>query len=216
MIRFYKYILLFLIIIFSGCYNDDNQIVEVFDTSQNSSELTSILKSITSHDASFDDHVDNTSCFSLVFPYQLKVNSNIKTFTSAEELSYLNVSDEIEILYPVSIALKNYQIFEVNSFSELNSHKLSCESSLDIEPNSCVDLVYSLTVKQFNELHGVFKTINLTNNKDAYIYFEELHDNDVYEIQYPLSLQDNNSENITVNSNSEFIETFQSVVRTCN
>ncbi|GAA0754540.1 hypothetical protein [Psychroflexus lacisalsi] len=216
MTKLYKYTLLFLIIIFSGCYNDDNQIVEALDASHNSSELTSVLKSITSHDASFDDQVDNTSCFSLVFPYQLKVNSNIKTFTSAEELSYLDVSDEIEILYPVSIALKNYQIFEVNSTSELNSHKLSCERSLDIEPNSCVDLVYNLTIKQFNEIHGVFKTFDLTNNKEAFMYFEELHDNDVYEIQYPILLQDRNSENTTVNSNSEFINTFQSVVRNCD
>ncbi|MFD0931494.1 hypothetical protein ACFQ0R_02670 [Psychroflexus salinarum] len=217
MVKYYKYTLLFFTISIFGCYNDDdNQVVEAFNATHKSSELTSVIKSITSHDGSFDDHIDNTSCFSLVFPYQLKINSKLQTFNSSRELLTINDTDEIEIVFPISIALKNYQIFEVNSSSELMTHKSICEESLHIESNSCLDLVYSITIKEFNELNGTFETFHFTNNKDIYLYLEELHDSDVYEIQYPISLTDNNSETTIINSSHEFIEAYEFVDSYCD
>ena len=83
---------LYLIVLFIlvSCYDDDSQVVESVDTAHRSSELTTMIKSMSLHNASYDDHIDNTSCFSLVFPYQINVNSTSTTITSIQDLSELS------------------------------------------------------------------------------------------------------------------------------
>lgn len=217
MSKLYKHIFFFsLVLIVLGCYEDDSQLLESTNAAHRSSELTPLIKSITLHDASFDDLVDKTSCFSLVFPYQLKVNSRVQRMDSAHEISDLDEDDTIEIIFPVSVVFSNYNNHEVISNSEFNTIKNLCENEERIQTNSCFDFVYPVSIKEYNEQGSTFETLTFDNNKALFLYLDHLHDSDVYEIDFPISLLNSDSRSITINSNLEFIEALETSSSDCN
>lgn len=198
-----------------GCYEDDSQVIESRDALHRSSVLTPLIKSITLHNANFDDHIDNTSCFSLVFPYEVNINSNRRTISSIQDLNSIDENDQVQILFPISIVFFDYTQHKVNTTSELSLLTNSCEERFDIEHNPCLNFDFPIVIKEFNELDGTFETLNLINNEELFQYVDNLHDSDVYEIDYPILLLDSNSDGHVINSNSEFEEAFEASLTGC-
>jgi len=198
-----------------SCYEDDAPLVEDENTLHHSSDLSSKLQSITSHNASFDDVVDNAFCFSLVFPYELTVNDQLRVFNSAHDLSYLREEDTIEIVFPASIVFSDYTIQEVNSTSELNALANQCDDFQSITMFNCYSINFPLTLKDYNDVNSSFQTHHFFNNKAIFLYLENLHDSDVYEIDYPITLLTKNSREIVINNNQEFIDMLDSLPSHC-
>lgn len=213
--KFYNYIFLLFLFVFVGCYEDDSQVIESRDALHRSSVLTPLIKSITLHNANFDDHIDNTSCFSLVFPYEVNINSNRRTISSIQDLNSIDENDQVQILFPISIVFFDYTQHKVNTTSELSLLTNSCEEKFDIEHNPCLNFDFPIVIKEFNELDGTFETLNLINNEELFQYVDNLHDSDVYEIDYPILLLDSNSDGHVINSNSEFEEAFEASLTGC-
>jgi hypothetical protein len=211
----YTWVLLFSALLLISCYDDDSELVESTNATHRSSELTSLIKSMTLHNASFDDHIDKTSCYSLVFPYTLSVNSTIKTIASIQDVNSIDENDQIEILYPASIVYFDYNQFEVNSPTELRLLTNNCEDNFILDYNACLDFEYPIVVNEFNELNATFETITIDSNKKAFEYVSALHDSDVYEIEYPITLLDHNFNPTVINSNAEFISAFDTSVNSC-
>ncbi|MBZ9651637.1 hypothetical protein [Psychroflexus montanilacus] len=213
--KFYNYIFLLFLFVFVGCYEDDSQVIESRDALHRSSVLTPLIKSITLHNANFDDHIDNTSCFSLVFPYEVNINSNRRTISSIQDLNSIDENDQVQILFPISIVFFDYTQHKVNTTSELSLLTNSCEEKFDIEHNPCLNFDFPIVIKEFNELDGTFETLNLISNEELFQYVDNLHDSDVYEIDYPILLLDSNSDGHVINSNSEFEEAFEASLSGC-
>lgn len=207
------YLLVFVLV---SCYEDDSQRVESADTSHKTSELTTFIKSITLHNAAYDDVIDGSSCFSLVFPYQLLVNNNIRTISSIQELDNLHSDDQIEIIYPVSAVFFNYNRHQMTSESDFDVVRNTCEADFDISSNPCLDFQFPISVKMFNQVGSDFHTIELSSNEDIYTHFDNLHDTDVYELDYPILLTDSHSSvTLSINSNLEFENLFHSTLEGC-
>ena len=147
-------------------FDDHSELRHSQDVAHKSSELTTLIKSMTLHNADFDNHVDKTSCLSLVFPYQLHVNENPITVNSVEDISDLNEGDDIEIIYPVETVFFNYDEHQVLNATELNRIKNTCQQDLDLTSNPCLDFVYPITLKKYNELTGNFETFHFYNDKE--------------------------------------------------
>jgi len=210
--KFY-YILLLITV---GCYSDDSEIITSENVAHNTSELTLLLKSISSHNAAFDDRIDNTNCFSIIFPYQIQVNSELRTINSIEDISLVSSDDDIEIVYPISSVFYNYEEHQAINQTEFNLIKNTCNVDFNIEANHCLDIQFPITVKEFNDLTESFDSYQFNNDKEAYLHLDNLHDNDVYEINYPIFLRDFNSDLIRVDSSQEFIETINASFQSCD
>lgn len=207
------YILLLLTLM--SCFEDDSQLRHSKDVAHRSSELTTLIKSISLHNAEFDNHIDNTSCFSLVFPYQLHVNENSITVNSVEDISDLNEGDDIEIVYPVETVFFNYDEHHVSNTTEFNLVKNTCQQDFDLTSNPCLDFEYPISLKKYNELTGNFETFHFYSDNEIFKHFDDLHDQDVYEIDYPISLFDKDSNRLIVSSNFEFIEIYNLSLQNC-
>ncbi len=202
----FKYTVLIMLFSFSGCYSDDSDVsIHSLDAAHRTSHLTDLIKSVTLHHSSFDDVVDGSSCFSLKFPYELKVNSELMSISNMDDISVLSEKDVIEIQYPVSVIFFDYTSHQVNSASDLRNLQLQCESTFDIKPNSCIEFDYPITVKDFNDFTSSFSTHHFTNNEAFFLYLEHLHDSDMFEIEYPITLNDTPSTSIEISSNLELI-----------
>lgn len=212
-----KYIYYILLIALVGCYNDDEtDTLQSENSAHRTSELTNLLKAVSAHDASFDNIIDNNSCLSLTFPYQIQVNSELRTINSVEDISTLNQEDDIEIVFPVGSIFFNFETHNINSTTEFNLIKNTCNQSFTIQPNPCLDFQYPVTFKEFNDLTSRFDTFHLNSDKEVFQHLENLHDNDIFEIEYPIFLSDSNANTIRINSNAEFISAFNLSIGDCN
>lgn len=208
------YILVLCILI--GCYDDESQTIHSENVSHRASALSHFIISMSSHYASFDDNIDGTSCFSLDFPYQLEVNSELTTITSIDDVSAIHEEDHVEIIYPVNTNFYNYEERQANSQSDLNLIKANCNQDFTIEPNPCLNFQFPFILKEYNDLTESFETFQLNTKREVYVHFDNLHDNDLYEIDYPIFLVQANSDVVQVNSNSEFIRAYYASLQGCN
>ncbi len=216
MVKFYKSVIFLLLpILMVSCYEDDAPLVEDENFLHHSSDLSSKLQSITSHNASFDDLIDNAFCFSLIFPYELTVNDQLRVFNSKQDLSPLREDDAIEIVFPVSIVFSYYSIQEVNSTSELNTLINQCDDFQSLTAFNCYSIEFPLTIKDFNDVNSSFQTHHFFNNKIIFLYLENLYDSDVYDIDYPILLLNKISREIVINDNQEFIDMLDSSPSHC-
>jgi hypothetical protein len=85
-----------------------------------------------------------------------------------------------------------------------------CDDFQSIIAFNCYSIEFPLTLKDFNDINSSFQTHHFFNKKDIFLYLENLHDSDVYEIDYPISLIDKISREIVINDNKEFIDMLDS------
>ncbi len=187
----------------AGCYSEDSEIVQSERTSHRTSELSLILRSLSAHEASFDNVIDNTSCFSIDFPYQINLNSESTTIAGLEDLANITQEDDIELIFPINTTFFNYESQEVLSQTEFNLIKNSCNRDFNIILNLCYRLQYPVTFKEYNNLTESFETFHLHSDEEVFVHIQNLHDNDVYELEYPLILKDHNNASTFINSNDE-------------
>ena len=211
-----KRILVLLVLVLAGCYDDDSTRIESDNTAHVSSELTTFMKSISLHNASYDDVVDNSSCFSIEFPYQVTVNNELRTISHINDLNTIYESDDVEIIYPVSAVFYNYDKHQMTSAEEYDITLDACEENFNISSHSCLDFQYPIIIKMFNQVGNDFHSMQLDHDQDIYTFLDNLHETDVYEIEYPIIMLDHttgNSESIT--SNLQFETLFESTMQEC-
>jgi hypothetical protein len=80
---------------------------------------------------------------------------------------------------------------------------------------NCYSINFPLTLKDYNDVNSSFQTHHFFNNKAIFLYLENLHDSDVYEIDYPITLLTKNSREIVINNNQEFIDMLDSLPSHC-
>ena len=84
-----KYLLVFTALFLLGCQKEKLEIIEAPDEEASflfDQQLTSLLKSVASHDGSFDDVIDNSSCFSIDLPYQIALNGETHNVNTIDDL----------------------------------------------------------------------------------------------------------------------------------
>ncbi len=199
----------------AGCYEEDNELIQSRDSSHRTSEMSRMLKSISAHESGFDDIIDNSSCFSVDFPYQVYINSDLRTISDKNDLSEINPQDNIELVYPVNTTFFNYDFHQAINQTDFNLIKNTCSEDFDIISNECLEIEFPITFKEFNDLTESFETLSFDNNRDLFFYIENLHDNDVYELDYPILVTDDDSNTHSISSNEEFLELFSFWVSIC-
>lgn len=210
-----KGIYISLLLLLSGCYQDDSELVQSRNAAHRTSEISHVLRSLSAHYAEFDDLVDNSPCFSINFPYQISINSNLTTISQNSDLINLETEQNIEIVYPVNITFYNYEEHQAYNQTGFNLIKNTCAQDFDILFNSCLNIQYPITFREFNEVTESFDTYHLHSDRDVFIHLNTMHENDVYEINYPVTLTNANGNTLEVNSNPEFINIFYSALQDC-
>jgi len=206
---------LILLLVLASCYNDDSVVDQSVDTAHRTSEMTTMIKAMTMHDAAFDDHIDNTSCLSLVFPYQLHVNSDPITINTIQELENLSDDDEIELIYPIEVIFFDYQKHQVSTPDDLDTVKNICDQKFELDPINCFDFEFPVTIKRINEINGNFDTSHLESDLEVFTFFDNLHDAHAYEIDYPINVINHQSDTLSINSNEEFKTTIDQSSLNC-
>ncbi|GAB5401200.1 MAG: hypothetical protein Aureis2KO_27850 [Aureisphaera sp.] len=201
-----NYVWVFLLLTLVSCQKEEFRVVESQDEQQLSQddELLNLVKTVATHDGSFDDVVDESSCFSIDFPYNCTANGKEYTVTKAEDLWPFTMYDELIPEFPVNVTFADYFQMEVPTYAALKNLMAQCANG-DIynERITCVDLEYPVEISVFDPSTSNFETITFNHDRDTFTGIELLNEDWIANISYPINIMLENGGAVTIESNDE-------------
>ena len=219
-------LMLLLVFQFTSCQKEE--VVLIDDTPPEgtltyNSPLTILLGRASLNDGNNDDFIDGADCFSIAFPFTITVGGT--DFIIENESDYQDVIDfiigsggsinDIEINFPITIIFPNYTEVIVNSQEELNTYAADCSEGIDLVID-CLDFIYPITFFVYNSATEETSTIVVENGEEMYLFLSNLSPTDYISIDYPISVEMEDGNVVTVNSNQELENLLNSCISNGN
>jgi hypothetical protein len=197
--RPFSALLLGLLLIFASCREEEFELIEgpQEEVLQANSRVATLLQRTSTKDGSNDNIIDNANCVSVQLPITVVVDGleiNVDSeddFETIEELfDAMDDDDDIlEILFPITVILSDYTEIVISSEDELEDLTEDCsgenEPDDDIE---CADIQYPVTASIFNSNNEVLDIITFTNDRDLYRFIDDLDDDDIVSLDFPITV----------------------------
>ncbi|NGZ89798.1 hypothetical protein [Psychroflexus maritimus] len=205
-----KILNLFFVVLCFGCYDDDLTIIEDSDDAlHNSSELTALLRGVSSHNTIFDQFIDGSTCFSIEFPYKVKLEDNhILELTNKEELAEFASQNHqnYEFLYPLQIKTADYTAHQVAHKNQHLDLLTQCKEGLLFKNHiDCAELIYPIQLKVAFTKNNRFEQRALNDAEALYNFLSNLSDDVRFEIKQPIDLFLYQNEHYKTTSNAELL-----------
>ena len=188
------------------------------------SETAVLIGNTSSLDGSFDNIVDGSSCFALNFPYTVNVNGLDITIDSRLDLELIeDVFDEFEddidvldIIFPITITLSDFSEIVINTKEELAELVRDCVEGGDDDDIECIDFVYPITLYTFDLNNIQTGTVDVASDRQLRRFFDELEDDDIVSIDYPVTLVKFDGTEMQVNNNEELAMALRMAKDSCD
>lgn len=182
-----------------SCRQEESEFIEApqEETLKANSNVASLLSRTAMNDGSPDNIIDNASCLTVQLPVTVIANGieivvdSEEDFDTIEEIFDALEDDEdtLEIIFPITIILNDFEDLTINTLSELQALIATCPGENvyddDIE---CADIKYPVTATVFNSQNEVIDTITITDDETLYAFLDELEDSDIVNINFPITV----------------------------
>jgi len=226
-LRNFLFLPLFTLVLFNSCQN------EVTDITETNSEETFTAESVlaqsmlrtTTFDGSYDNIIDSANCISVNLPVTVIVNGVTITIEDVEDYEVIedifdefnDDDDNLEIVFPITIILTDYEEIFINNYDELYSFVEDClgenEDDDDIE---CIDFQYPINVSIFNSNFDFIETVQINNDEQLYEFIEELEGGVFASINFPVNMILADGSTLEVNSNTELQAAIEAAEDSCD
>ncbi|MFK5879141.1 MAG: hypothetical protein QM478_06545 [Flavobacteriaceae bacterium] len=217
----------FMMIFFNSCQEEGIEIVQ--ENGQEAivanSTVASLISRTATLDGSNDNILDGASCINIQLPVTVFVNGLEIIVDSEEDFEVIEAifdeldddDDSIDIVFPIVIVLSNYDEIVIENQDQLEEFIASCsnenEEDDDIE---CVDFIYPLTYTIFDTDDNVISTVTINSDEDMYHFIQEIDENDIIALNFPVTLEFSDGEQVTANSVQELEDILESAVDFCD
>ena len=209
-----------LVCVFASCQKEEFRVVEEENTETSFLQdriLTQLITSVSSHDGSFDDVVDRSSCFSIQFPYSVYQGDDLIEINSENDLSLLNENATIIPVFPITITLATYDELEVPTETAFNNFIALCaDGTMFNDRIVCIDFSYPIAFSMFHPTDSSFETIVLNHDRDVFIEIENFEGTEIVNLQYPISLIYLDGTSASINNNTELKEVIIELLPVCD
>jgi hypothetical protein len=203
----------------SGCFKDETIIIDENNDEllHSSSELTFLMREVMAHDTTKDFLVTKSNCFTINFPYQLKVDGEVRSINHLVDIEGLTEDHDIEYLFPIEVSFVNYTSNIVHSIEEFEHLQQKCtEENLDYHKNNCATFIYPIEVAVYDSNRQRFRTETIAHDFDGFQFIESLQVGELYSINYPTDIITHNENHFTIQNNTLLETHFKISSRTCN
>lgn len=161
------------------------------------SEVATLMQRTATNDGSKDNILDRANCFNLSFPVTVFANGLEITVRSEADLDLVedifdaldDDDDEIVLQFPVIIVLSDHSKITINNYDELDKYLDECPGENEFDDDiECIDFVYPINATIFNMNTELTNNITITNDVEMYHFIEDLDDDDVVNMSFPISV----------------------------
>lgn len=206
--------LLLSVAFFTSCRTEDDLSIDppVEQTIVANSAIADLLNRTSQNDGSFDNIIDNASCFNVQLPVTVVVNGTEVIVDSMDDYQTIedifdadnNDTDTLDIMFPITVVFSDYTTSVVNTYPELLALIAQCpEENSDDDDIECIDFQYPITASIFNENNDLIDTIVINNDNDMYDFIDDLDDYAAVTISFPIMVILADGTTVTINNISE-------------
>lgn len=161
------------------------------------SNIANLLQNMATKDGSDDNIIDNASCISIALPVTVIVDGleimvdSPEDFETIEDIfdEFDDDEDILEIIFPITIVLSDFTELVINDLDELEDFADNCEGENEFDDDiECADIKYPVTASVFNSNNEVIDTITFNNDQDLYQFVDDLDEDDVVQINFPVTV----------------------------
>jgi hypothetical protein len=188
------------------------------------STTAKLIENTSSNDGSFDNIVDESSCFNIKFPYAVKVNGVELTINSPVDLEAIEEildaleddEDVLDIIFPITISMADYAEITINGIDDLRELAQECKEGGDDDDIECIDFVYPITLYTFDINNEETGNVSVESDKELRKFFAGLDENDLISIDFPVTLKLYDGTTMVVDSNAELANAIENAKELCD
>ena len=222
-----KNIILLLLVSLSIFSCQTEEVVIIEDNNENlsaSSPLVSLVSRVSQNTTSQDNILDNSSCFAIQLPVVVIVNNQqITVSTSADYQivqdaidAFSNDDDIVNFVYPITIIYQDFSTQVISNSNALDDVLDNCGEDDGFDEIDCITINYPIVINVYNSDNQLAETVTILNDVQLYSFIENLDNNDIIAINYPISLQNSNGQTIVINSNNELENLIEDAIDDCD
>lgn len=215
------------LVIMTSCRTEDDAMIDPPEETAltTNSTIANLLNRTSQNDGSFDNIIDNASCFSIQLPVTVIVNGIEIIVTSQDDYQAIenifdadvNDIDTLDIVFPITVVFADYSTSLVNSYPQLFALIAQCpEENADDDDIECIDFQYPITASVFNINNEVIETIVITNDNEMYNFIEDLDDYAAVTINFPITVIYTDGTTMVINSIAELQNAIEAADNTCD
>lgn len=213
-----KYLVLVFALAVIACQKDELTVVQEQEETSflADRQLVGLIQSVSSHDGSFDDYVDESVCFSINFPYEVLLNGELITINSINDLLTIKPTDDVVPVFPIAITTANYVELEVANQATFTNYILSCANGVMYNDRiTCLDFNYPITLSLYNRDNTTFETVIFNHDKETFEGLTLFEEGTIANINFPLSVKMLDGTTITIESNQELKSRILQMLNIC-
>ena len=214
------YTLLLCIIFFYSCQKEEFTVVQDQEDTEEvtnaSANLRLKLRSVSSHDGSFDDIIDDAPCVSIKIPYTIFFNGEPYNVGTILDLRPIGEDDEVALIYPVTLTRSDRSEVVVQGNAEWQNERDVCaEDPLSREHNACVDIAFPITLALYNLDETEFETREIGNSEALFPWVVDPQSEDLISINYPIDLIVAGGSALRITNNTQLADTIDALQNSC-
>jgi len=219
-------ILLAFALSFTACSTEEplNLQLDEQQTLTANSATSKLIERTVSNDGSWDNIVDESSCFDIQFPYAVMVNGLEITIDSREDLKIIEElfdaidtdDDILDIIFPITITMADYTDITINGIADLREIAERCVEGGDDEDIECIDVIYPVTLFTYNPNLEQTGSVTVESDKEMRRFFASLNEDDLISIEFPVMFETYDGTKVTVNNNQELADAMERAKEACD
>lgn len=225
--RFLRFLFAFVLLSFASCqeeFEDTNEGGEEQETIEASSTTANLILNTSSQDGSFDNIVDEASCFAIQFPYAVEVAGIQITIDSIEDLRVIEElfdqidtdEDIVHIIFPITIIYADFTELVIENVEQLRELAADCIEGGGDDDIECIDFVYPITIFTFDVNAQIAGEVVINNDKELRRFFANLDESDLVSLDYPLTLKKYDGTELVVENNAELARALEAAKNECD
>ena len=199
----------FAFLMFSSCQDEVMEITEPNEeqTFEANSEVAELMSKVATFDGSKDNIIDGANELSLKLPVTVIANGEQIVVASEEDYNKIEANfdafedddDSLEIVYPVTVTLRDHSDVDVNSRTELDALR---DNSTDEEDDDieCIDFKYPISFSVYDSNFQVIDVITVENDTQLYRFIHNLEPGILVSLNFPVTMIYADGSTIEVNS----------------
>ena len=218
----------FALLLFASCQEEKVEITDPTEAEALVAEstLTTLISSASKMDGSKDNIIDEASCLSVELPVTVIIKGLEVIIDSEEDLKVIEAlydefeddDDKLDIVFPVTIVLSDYEELVIANRQALNELIADCQGENEEDDDiECIDFKYPISFSIYNPNFQVIDVNLIESDRELHRFIKRVRNAEVFaSLNFPVTMIHADGTQTIVDNNEDLESTIDAAKDTCD
>jgi len=216
----------FAFLMFTSC---QDEVIEISETSDEQvfeadSEIADLMARVSTNDGSIDNIVDGAKELSVNLPVTVIANGEQITVATIEDYNRIEAAfdanedddDNLEIIFPITVTLRDHTEVVVNNRTEFNSLRNNFPNDEEDDDIECIDFKYPISFSFYDSNFQVIDVAVIQNDRQLHRFIRNLESGVLVSLNFPVTLVYADGNTVEVFNHIELVRTIHEARNICD